>query len=316
MESGSISLFIGGLSGDTTEQSIVLAMDSLGCSVLEVSLPLLLKSGRSKGFAFVKVRNELDANLILQSGLTIKGRRVDCQIAVNPENKQEYQESLTRRKIFIGNLPSTIQQKRIQVELSSLGQLRQSYFLTSKNGLSLYCLAEFFEPSVAQLLVKSGLNIDGLLLPVSFYRPKHLRSQKLSPSASINVSNGPISEPEYLLGYTLSLKETILLRQKLQSENDASHRANYRFAVRASADKLVSYKKVSLSSGIVYVSAAKQAVCKTTIPIQEEEEDVSIQHSEGVQQAENKALVRSYANLGSQPSTLGRDGRQRPFHYI
>jgi RNA recognition motif-containing protein len=79
-------LFIGNLSFKVTEQQLEEIFSQAG-SVVSVAIPTDRETGRKKGFAFVEMQTQAEAEAAVKqfNGQTIEGR----QIAVNPSQPKE-----------------------------------------------------------------------------------------------------------------------------------------------------------------------------------------------------------------------------------
>lgn len=75
-------LFVGGLSWDTTDQSLHSYFSQVG-TVLSASVIVDKFSGRSKGFGFVEMSSEEEANAAIEklNGTTFDGRAINVSIA-------------------------------------------------------------------------------------------------------------------------------------------------------------------------------------------------------------------------------------------
>jgi cold-inducible RNA-binding protein len=79
-------LFIGNLSFNLTEEDLKEMFSKHG-SVVSVAIPTDRESGRKRGFAFVEMETQAEAEAAVKqlNGLTVDGR----QIAVNPSQPRE-----------------------------------------------------------------------------------------------------------------------------------------------------------------------------------------------------------------------------------
>lgn len=71
-------LYVGNLSFDTTQETLTGAFEKDGRSVKEVSIVTDRETGRPRGFAFVEMTNESDAQAAIQAmdGVDLDGRNL------------------------------------------------------------------------------------------------------------------------------------------------------------------------------------------------------------------------------------------------
>ena len=74
----STRLYVGNLSFDTTQESLTGAFEKDGRSVKEVNIITDRETGRPRGFAFVEMGNESDAQAAIQAldGVDLDGRNL------------------------------------------------------------------------------------------------------------------------------------------------------------------------------------------------------------------------------------------------
>ncbi len=74
----STRLYVGNLSFDTTQESLTGAFEKDGRQVKEVSIVTDRETGRPRGFAFVEMGNESDAQAAIQAmdGVDLDGRNL------------------------------------------------------------------------------------------------------------------------------------------------------------------------------------------------------------------------------------------------
>lgn len=74
----STRLYVGNLSFDTTQESLTGAFEKDGRTVKEVSIVTDRDTGRPRGFAFVEMGNEADAQAAIQAmdGVDLDGRNL------------------------------------------------------------------------------------------------------------------------------------------------------------------------------------------------------------------------------------------------
>lgn len=179
-----VSIFIGGLALEISEKDVFDYLSPL-CRVVEVSLPVSKDTSKKMGFAFVKLLGSTETiTNILSSAHNIRGRWVEFQMTVDPEDKDNYLKDLRARKIFLSNLPKDIEPSDIVKRLNRFGEVRNCYKLQSHNKKTDLAYAEMHDPEVCTLLIQHGLDIDGALVKISAYRPRRQTSDELAKDSS------------------------------------------------------------------------------------------------------------------------------------
>ncbi len=80
-------LYIGNLSWDTTEETLIAALEEGGRGVKEVHMVLDRETGRPRGFAFAEMANEADAQGAIEA---LDGQRLDGrELKVNEARERE-----------------------------------------------------------------------------------------------------------------------------------------------------------------------------------------------------------------------------------
>lgn len=165
------TLFIGGLSQDTTERDIVKYVEQF-CPVLGINMPTHKTNRKHASYAFVDIASSVAARNIIKSVNIIKDRQVDCQEAVEKKNKELYKEDLVSRKVFIAGIKSYVNFKNVVRELEVFGDLKKCYRIKSSHINRGLAFAEFFNSESAANLVATRFEVDGCRLRISYFRPK------------------------------------------------------------------------------------------------------------------------------------------------
>lgn len=157
------SLFIGGLSPETTIEDIERWASGLGCGY---SIDFEAK----KAWAFVHLDSGGAAEEVLDRAHYIKGRKIDCQIAVEKEDKASNTVVSKRRKVFVNKLPMSAQEGDLRKALSIHGELRNFYIVKGKTNNRTLCYAEYLNGNNAKKAIKLGITYSGRRYRVYKYR--------------------------------------------------------------------------------------------------------------------------------------------------
>eukprot|EP00795_Rhopilema_esculentum_P008569 gene8569-14572_t len=151
-------LFVGGISSDTTEESLKAYMEKHGGEVESVELKYDKVTQRMRGFGFVKFREDASAekmaNQILQGGPhVVDGKKVDPKRA---EKQVKQLGAIRTKKIFVGGLKQEITEKVLQEYFSQFGEVVQIQFIPEKGTEKRrgFCFVEFDNEDVVDQLVK------------------------------------------------------------------------------------------------------------------------------------------------------------------
>lgn len=155
----------------TTEDDLIRHVEVF-CAVLNVYMPKQKLNQRCSGYAFVQVENLETAQNLTNQIHVIKGRNIECQVAIHKKEKSFYREDLSQRKVFIAGMKAYVSISSIRMELLQFGALKNCYRIGSSHANRGLAFAEFFSSKAAAEVVRSGLVVSGCQLRVSFFRPK------------------------------------------------------------------------------------------------------------------------------------------------
>ena len=148
------TLFIGGLSLDTSEEDI-----ELWAARYSHDYEVEIVRSKHKGVsAFVCLPDDIARNILLLPHY-IKGRKIDCQMAIEKNHKASFTLNQKKRRIFVNNLPLNIGQKEINLALTKFGELRNFYTVKSRFKEINLCYAEFIHKKDAKRILREGLYI-------------------------------------------------------------------------------------------------------------------------------------------------------------
>lgn len=147
-----VTLFMGGLSPDTSEKDLERWANDY-CSDFKVTLA---KSDLSVN-AFLVVYSAEVADRILGSSNVIKGRKVDCQLAIDKSLKAEFALDQRKRRVFINGLPYNVNERELGKAIAVFGEVRNLYTVKSKKKDRSLGYIEFTHRSQAKKAIKYGV---------------------------------------------------------------------------------------------------------------------------------------------------------------
>lgn len=116
-------LFIGGLSPQTTQESLQSHFSILG-KVKDCVLMVDRNSGKSRCFGFVTMEDSSLIDQILAEDQLIDGRKADCKRAVPKDPVlPSYQNSFRTKKVFVGGLPNDITEDKFKEFFEQFGEV-------------------------------------------------------------------------------------------------------------------------------------------------------------------------------------------------
>lgn len=125
-------IFIGGLSWQTTEQTLRAHFERYG-ELTDVALMFDKRSNKPRGFGFVKMKDPQAAEAIMSDEHTIDGRLVDVKRALprdkapGPANKSE------SCKIFVGGLPPDVLDADFAEYFKKFGPVKDAIVMVDRN---------------------------------------------------------------------------------------------------------------------------------------------------------------------------------------
>ena len=102
-------MFIGGLHPDTNRTELLSYFRVFG-EIADVKLIINRETKLSKGYGFLHMNCEKTFKRILEAKHTVKGRRLDCNIACKKTDAPLEIREKFKRKIFVGGLPKNTSQ--------------------------------------------------------------------------------------------------------------------------------------------------------------------------------------------------------------
>eukprot|EP00794_Sanderia_malayensis_P011979 gene11979-13217_t len=171
-------LFIGGISADTTEESLKEYMTKNGGEVDKVELKYDRNTQRMRGFGFVTFKDQSSAEKILESGPHIlDGKQIDPKRA----EKQVKLEAIRTKKVFVGGLKPETTEEKLKEYFNEYGAIQQVEFIFEKGTERKkrgFCFIEFDSEDVVDQLVKKQYHtIAGRTVEVKHAYSKEQQAQ-------------------------------------------------------------------------------------------------------------------------------------------
>lgn len=274
-ESRGASLFIGGLSKETSLKEIIGYVEQFS-PVTYFHMPVHKVTGKPVGYAFVRLADPRVAAWLVQRANRIGGRLVDVQFAIDKEYKETYKQDLLKRKIFIAGIKHFVDFNRIQMALEAFGELKIFYRIETSHKNRGLAFAEFNDTSAAELAVSQGLSVDGCQLRVSFFRPKPgtdsnnylLSQEQISQIYEDSTLQGPYPNREVY--FNESQQGSQLLPEihhdsqgesYISNQEDESSRtceSNYIYRVATKGTSISAIKKIHMHGASLYLKSEGQ----------------------------------------------------------
>lgn len=276
---GSVSLFIGGLSKETSLREIIEYVEKFS-PVLNIHMPVHKVTGQPVGYAFVRLGDPQAAARLVAQANHIGNRTVDVQYAIEKEKKEDYKLDLLKRKIFIAGIKHFVKFEHIKAALETHGSLKLFYRIETSHRNRGLAFAEFQESGAAESVVAQGLFVDGCQLRVSYFRPKPEDDSEYSnqvkksyhPMMDNDAEDSHLSESSNLRnlnsqgnmvsGQTQKANNSQQMREELADIQDSSktEHSNYTFRILLGKNPEDSYKKISLNGTTLYIKSGTRKV--------------------------------------------------------
>jgi RNA recognition motif-containing protein len=165
-------LFIGGLSWQTTEESLKEYFEGLGYQIEKVIIMKDKATGRSRGFGFITLVNLDDVEKVVSAKLFL-GRKIEAKRAIP---KQDLDNS--SRKFFVGGIPVNLSVNEFRKYFEKFGTVIDAQIITERNsGHSRgFGFVTFESDEVANSLLSSQHVIQGKKVEIKKAQPKKIES--------------------------------------------------------------------------------------------------------------------------------------------
>lgn len=166
-----VTVFVGGLPADTTEDDLVslTSPDTHLCH--RAWIPGKYDISKKASFGFIEVPKRIATKMLARKHY-IRGRRVDCNIAIPKVAKPAYLLDLMVKRVFVNNLPGVIDESVLEACLRKHGKVR-NFYLTQKSGGRLnMCFVEYVRTNDANSIVTRGL-----IFMKRYYKAEYYKQQ-------------------------------------------------------------------------------------------------------------------------------------------
>lgn len=181
-------LFIGGLSWQTTEDSLKEYFEGMGYSIEKAIIMKDKVTGRSRGFGFITLVNLDDVDKVMSAKLYL-GRKIEAKRAIP---KQDMDNS--SRKFFVGGIPVNLSVNDFRNYFEKYGTVLDAQIITERNsGQSRgFGFVTFESDEVAHQLLTSQHVIQGKKVEIKKAQPKKVETTQ------------PIFVPQYPMNFSES----------------------------------------------------------------------------------------------------------------
>ena len=177
-------LFVGGLSWETTQDSLLRYFSRFG-EVIDCVVMKNAETGRSRGFGFVTFSDPNNIDTVIQScPHNLDGRTIDPK-PCNPRSMQKPKKNINWPKVFLGGLPSSITETDLRNFFSRYGRVTEvviMYDQEKKKARGFGFLSFENDAAVDQAVAEHYVNIQN----------KQVEIKRAEPRNNPEVGNGPV----------------------------------------------------------------------------------------------------------------------------
>lgn len=120
----SVKLFVGGLTGDMTKETLAEYFTQFAEVVDSF---VVYERHKPAGFGFITTKDAKDAELILKSKHMLNNSILDVKPALDRVQARDKEESDRRRKVFVGGLPKNFPDEQLKAFFEQYGPVQKSY---------------------------------------------------------------------------------------------------------------------------------------------------------------------------------------------
>nr|WPK95955.1 heterogeneous nuclear ribonucleoprotein at 98DE [Hydrometra stagnorum] len=183
-------LFVGGLSWETTQESLQRYFARYG-EVIDCVVMKNPETGRSRGFGFVTFSDPENVGLVLQNGPhNLDGRTIDPK-PCNPRTLQKPKRNSSYPKVFLGGLPSNVTETDLRTYFARFGKVMEvviMYDQEKKKSRGFGFLSFEDEDSVERCVAEHFVNLSGKQVEIKKAEPRD--SNKMNDTSATS-SWGP-----------------------------------------------------------------------------------------------------------------------------
>jgi len=172
-------VYCGNISFETTKEVLEQTFSEYG-EVNDVYLPVDTKTGFKRGFAFVRMENEADAQKAIDglNGVTLEGRTIEVNVSLprgQAPPKRTRVQNEARTKIYVGNLPFDTTTDSLSTIFYNYGTVLDCYLPTdmdSGNSRGFGFVTMLKEEAQRAIEELDGIEFDGRELRINEAQPK------------------------------------------------------------------------------------------------------------------------------------------------
>lgn len=178
-------IFVGGLDVDITEEDLSKYFGQFG-KVMERMIKFDSKTKKSRGFGFITFKDPESVSFVLNvDDHKIKGKRVDCKLALSKEATTNLSQNLKEqvRKVFVSNIPKDASKEVLTKTFESYGDIEDLNLMYKKKETGFCYIIFKNEKSAKWLIEQKTIRFRGHILEIRKAVPKDSREQKESNSS-------------------------------------------------------------------------------------------------------------------------------------
>lgn len=168
-------LFVGGLSWETTQESLLRYFTRFG-DVIDCVVMKNAETGRSRGFGFVTFSDPNNIDSVIQScPHNLDGRTIDPK-PCNPRSMQKPKKNINWPKVFLGGLPSSITETDLRNYFSRYGRVTEvviMYDQEKKKARGFGFLSFESDTAVDQAVSEHYVNIQNKQVEIKRAEPRN-----------------------------------------------------------------------------------------------------------------------------------------------
>jgi len=190
-------LFVGGLSWQTSEDSLQQYFEELNMTVERVLIMRDKVTGRSRGFGFVTLSESFQVDKAVTTNLHLDGRKIEAKRAI-PKREMDKNS----KKLFVGGIPISLSNTEFRKYFEAFGTVVECQVMTEReSGRSRgFGFVTFEDEEVTERVLRARHEILGKTVEVKRAEPKKLDRSGSRPITIMHPMSMPgmyFSHPGY-----------------------------------------------------------------------------------------------------------------------
>lgn len=180
-DEGVKKIYVGNLPFDVASEDLTEYFGQFG-DVYDLYIPADPNTGRSRGFAFLSLKEEeLEKTIEATNGADFMGRRLSVSVPLPPGEKAKVKKIVNRTKLYVGNLSFYTLEETLRELFEEFGPVRDCYlpadpqtggsrgfgFVTMDNEAAMIAIEE-----------TDGCELDGRIIRVNEAQPKKVEDEE------------------------------------------------------------------------------------------------------------------------------------------